>query len=56
MTGDMWHILEAVSPVLLAVLVAWYDLRTGVTRLETKIEPIWKWWNERQERREKERT
>lgn len=33
--------------ILVPILLAWIDLRVSVSRIETKIDPLWIWWNRR---------
>lgn len=42
---DVWKVLEIVAPILTAIFIFWMDIRTKVTAIETKLEPIWTWWN-----------
>ena len=53
---DGWTHIEIVGTVLVPMLLVWWDTRRRsreqhtensyrLERIETKIEPIWDWWN-----------
>ena len=47
-----WTHLGIVATVLVPIFMVWLDLRANnrknserLTRIETMLEPLWKWWN-----------
>lgn len=42
---NLWAAMGIVAPILTAMFVFWMDIRSKVTAIETKMEPIWEWWN-----------
>jgi hypothetical protein len=56
MTETAWSHLGIVAVIVVPLIVIWLDLRhrsgqqhtqTGerLSSIETKIDPLWKWWN-----------
>lgn len=56
MTETMWSHLEIIGVIVIPLIVIWLDLRhrggqmhkengERLIRIETKVEPIWTWWN-----------
>lgn len=56
MSSEQWAHLEIVGVVLVPITLYWLDTRhrahamhienqTRLTRLETMIRPLWRWWN-----------
>lgn len=58
LNAEQWAHLEIVGTVLVPILLFWWDTRRRsreqhaenshrLTRIETKIDPLWDWWNDR---------
>lgn len=56
MNESVWTHLGIIAVVVIPLIVIWLDLRNRqgamhrdnierLTRVETKIEPVWQWWN-----------
>ena len=61
MGESTWTHLGILAAVLTPVVAMWWDTRKHssrmhsenqlrLTRIETKIEPLWKWWNSNDDR------
>lgn len=44
-TQGMLEFAAIVTPLFLACFIGIIGLYTRLARIETKIEPLWKWWN-----------
>ncbi len=44
MSEDWQHFLTAAVPTL-AIISVWVNISGRLTKIETKIEPLWEWWN-----------